>query len=634
MSGRFVRSSKYRHVFGRPTKKEQCYDNIRISKNAWDTNLVKANPHYISVTWEASGGGSFAVIPINEKGRLPDQLPLFRGHTAVVLDIDWNPFNDSLIASGSDDGKAFIWKVPEGFTLRTEGEEPADVAPVAKLVGHSRKVGHVLFNPAAENILATSSGDYTVKIWDVESGAPRLTLKHTDIVQSLSWSANGSLLVTTSRDKKLRIWDVRQEKAAHVVPGHTGAKNSRVTWMGEHDRIATTGFSRMSDRQLGLWDIRDPKEPMGGFEMLDSISGVCMPFWDDSTQCLYLAGKGDGNIRYFEYAQDKFEFLSEYKSADPQRGVAFLPKRGINTHENEVMRAFKTVNDSYIEPISFIVPRRAEVFQDDIYPPVAGSKPAMSSREWFDGKEGLPAKIDLGSIYAGEEPTEIPAEYQSASKVPASPRQRSPVKQETESAKEAPKPSPSFRGPPPSMKEQTSSIANLASKFADKDEAGSDDGDEDTSSFEEVSKPVDRSERNASKTEDKSEGAVLLKGLGASFVPLAPATPVPAPAAPPSQSTSAQPKPTTSPSAAPASSSSASANPPIQSYLQEIKSLLEKQNLTMSAQSDKITQLSAEVDTLKTTLGSQPSGNSRGQVETEKDERIRMLERELEKLRA
>ncbi len=141
-------------------------------------------------------------------------------------------------------------------------------------------------------MLATTSGDYTVKIWDVERGAAALTLKQGDIVQSLSWSANGSLLVTTSRDKKLRVWDVRQEKAAQEVPGHSGAKNSRAVWMGEHDRVATTGFSKMSDRQLGLWDIRNAREPIGGFETLDSISGVCMPFWDDGTQCLYLAGKG------------------------------------------------------------------------------------------------------------------------------------------------------------------------------------------------------------------------------------------------------------------------------------------------------------------------------------------------------
>ena len=155
-----------------------------------------------------------------------------------------------------------------------------------------RKIGHVLFNPAAENILATSSGDYTIKLWDVEAQSPRLTLKHGDIVQSLSWSANGSLLVTTSRDKKLRIWDVRQEGPAHEVPGHSGAKNSRAVWLGEHDRVATTGFSKMSDRQLGLWDIRSLGEPVGGFQVLDSISGVCMPFWDEGTQCLYLAGKG------------------------------------------------------------------------------------------------------------------------------------------------------------------------------------------------------------------------------------------------------------------------------------------------------------------------------------------------------
>lgn len=150
----------------------------------------------------------------------------------------------------------------------------------------------MLFNPAAENVLATSSGDYTIKIWDIEAGTSKLVLKHTDIVQSLSWSANGSLMVTTSRDKKLRIWDTRQQQPAHVVAGHAGAKNSRAVWMGEHDRVATTGFSKMSDRQLGLWDIKNPKEPMGGFQALDSMSGVSMPFWDDGTQCLYLAGKG------------------------------------------------------------------------------------------------------------------------------------------------------------------------------------------------------------------------------------------------------------------------------------------------------------------------------------------------------
>ncbi|KAF3906496.1 Coronin [Dactylellina cionopaga] len=401
---RFVRSSKYRHVFGRPTRKEQCYDNIHISKNAWDSNIVKANPKYLSVNWEAGGGGAFAVIPLGEKGKLPDQIPLFRGHTAAVLDTDWNPFHDDIIASASDDGKIFIWKVPADFTLYVDEEELSakEVKPSARLSGHQKKVGHVLFHPSAENVLATSSGDFTAKIWDIETGQPKLTLRHPEIVQSMTYSADGAILATTNRDKKLRLWDLRQQAPVHEGPGHAGAKNSRAVWLGDADRIATAGFSKMSDRQLGLWDIRSPNEPIGGFQLLDSISGVCMPFYDEGTKCLYLAGKGDGNIRYYEYVNDDLVYLSEYKSADPQRGVAFVPKRGVDVKENEVMRGYKTVNDTYIEPISFIVPRRAETFQDDIYPDTANGQPGLTSQEWFGGKNAFPPKFSLGTLYSDD----------------------------------------------------------------------------------------------------------------------------------------------------------------------------------------------------------------------------------------
>jgi coronin-1B/1C/6 len=52
----------------------------------------QVNPEYLSVNWDSSGGGAFAVIPLNERGKLPDQMPLFRGHTAAVLDTDWCAF--------------------------------------------------------------------------------------------------------------------------------------------------------------------------------------------------------------------------------------------------------------------------------------------------------------------------------------------------------------------------------------------------------------------------------------------------------------------------------------------------------------------------------------------------------------
>ncbi|TVY43338.1 Coronin-like protein crn1 [Lachnellula cervina] len=595
MAGRFVRASKYQY------KSRPGAENTEL------TAAGQANPEYLSVNWEASGGGAFAVIPVNEKGRLPEQIPLFRGHTGPVLDTDWwvDTAEDApsiADTSGSDDGKVFIWQVPQGFSLYSDAEEPADVAPVSKLTGHSRKVGQVLFNPAAENILASASGDYTIKLWDIGAGKSNLTLKHGDIVQSLSWSANGSMLATTSRDKKLRIWDVRQERPAHEVAGHSGAKNSRVVWMGEHNRLATTGFSKMSDRQMALWDVGAPAEPIGGFTVLDSISGVCMPFW-----------VRDGNIRYFEYENDKFEFLSEYKSGDPQRGIAFVPRRGINVHENEVMRAYKTVNDAYIEPISFTVPRRAEVFQSDIYPPATGTKPAVSAAEWLSGKDGIPSKIDLESVYDGNAPIEVAADYKPPTAAPAP----APVKAAAAPKKEndTPRSPVATRSPPPTMSEQKGSISAMASKFQD-DEV--EDDEDETSSFEEIAKPVQKSIPIAAKAEPRSPTKPS---------PTKTEPPKPAPV---SQATprSVQPPASSAPTTIPTSSgpiSAVSSNEAVETSLQQIKSLLETQTRTITAQSEKIGHLAQEVDTLKMRVGTGAEDQS---------ERIRQLELELEAARS
>ena len=463
----------------------------------------------------------------------------------------------------------------------------------------------MLFNPAAENILASSSGDYTVKLWDLEDGQPRLTLKHNDMVQSLSWSADGNMLCTTSRDKKLRFWDVRQEKPAHEVAGHSGAKSSRVVWLGDHDRVATTGFSKMSDRQLGLWDPRNPSKPIGGdFTYLDSQSGICMPFWDDGSQMLYLAGKGDGNSRYFEYDNDKFEPLSEHKSPEPQCGLAFMPKRGVNTHANEVMRAFKTVNDQYIEPISFVVPRRAEMFQDDIYPPATGSKPAMSSGEWLDGKTARPAKIDMGDLHDGT----APKEYAATEAPQAAPAKTAPTPAPAPVA--APKAEPVVeRSQPatpreiPSMKDNQNSMSEMANKFADKDAESSDD--EPSSPFEEIPKPIQRPTSTVGARQEQKVGvSEPPKHSDLTPTPVAAASaPEPSRAPAPSSrnvsespATTSAPAPTTeqpsadTSSAAPSRSASSAAGG-LKEVLGEIRGLLQAQSKQIEALTNEVAEL-------------------------------------------
>lgn len=320
----------------------------------------------------------------------------------------------------------------------------------------------------------------------------------------------------------------------------------------------------------------------------------------------------DGNIRYYEFENDKFEYLSQHSSPDPQRGVAFLPKRGIDTRENEVMRAFRTVNDTFVEPVSFIVPRRAEVFQDDIYPPTVGIKPGLSSSEWFAGKIALPPKISLASLYDGQAPEELPGDYQP----PTSKKAGDPSNRTTATKTNLePEPKPEAvaasitRVSPPDVKDNQASISSMASKFADsKDDDDGSDGD--ASSFEEVPKPVERPVATAQQANDAAIGTSLSEVTPAS----APVNTLDTTSKEPTLSRASEPLHRSTSSTGSATGGVADG---LKSHLREIKEQL-------AAQNEKIDALTNAFKVLK-------AGTDDG--DRAKDERIRMLELELEQLR-
>lgn len=45
---------------------------------------------------------------VSQVGRVDKSYPMVVGHSGPVLDIDWCPHNDNIIASGSDDCTAMV----------------------------------------------------------------------------------------------------------------------------------------------------------------------------------------------------------------------------------------------------------------------------------------------------------------------------------------------------------------------------------------------------------------------------------------------------------------------------------------------------------------------------------------------
>jgi len=305
--------------------------------------------------------------------------------------LDFNPFNDNLVASASEDCTTKIWGIPEGGLTQnlTDSLQP--------LTGHKRKVGSVKFSPTANNILATTSTDYSVKFWDVEKGKAVLSVdsQHTDIIQSADWNRNGSQLATTCKDKKLRLIDPRQSKVVQEVEAHQGVKGSRVIYLGM-DKLLSVGFTKTSEREMAIWDARNLGTRITS-QTVDSASGLLMPFYDEDTGIVFLGGKGDGNVRYYEVVEDAvvLYYLSEMKTNTPQRGLCTLPKRAVNISECEIVRMLK-VGVKTVEPVSFQVPRKGtDVFQDDIFPDCFAGEPALAADEWLSGKDAEPKKMSL-----------------------------------------------------------------------------------------------------------------------------------------------------------------------------------------------------------------------------------------------
>lgn len=200
-------------------------------------------------------------------------------------------------------------------------------------------------------------------------------------------------------------------------------------------------------------------------ETIDSSSGVIMPFFAEGNNVLFLAGKGDGNVRYYEYESDELHYLSEYKSSEPQRGMCFLPRRALDVGQNEIARGFKLTVDK-VEALGFVVPRKAENFQADIFPPALSKDPALSADEFFAGKTASPKLVDLENGSATTAAPSTPNGAATATTPPAA--SSAAVKSETKSE-------PATKAPSSSYNERSGSLPSMKDMEIKQDDPDSDE---------------------------------------------------------------------------------------------------------------------------------------------------------------
>lgn len=122
------------------------------------------------------------------------------------------------------------------------------------LTAHTDWVNSVAVSPDG-TWAASGSWDYTVKIWDLETGRCRATLEgHTDLVKSVAITPDGKRILSGSFDKSVRVWEAGSGREVANQEGHTD-KVWSVVALRDNARALSGGL----DNTLRLWDLASGK---------------------------------------------------------------------------------------------------------------------------------------------------------------------------------------------------------------------------------------------------------------------------------------------------------------------------------------------------------------------------------------
>jgi WD40 repeat protein len=150
----------------------------------------------------------------------------------VVFSVAYSP-EGRLLASASQDIETSATSL-DGAGLQgnaatvtlwdmTARPKPTVIRQVRKIWG---TVWAVAFSPDGKTLAAATDRvkDKVVRLWDVATGQERAPLRgHTDIVHSLAYSPDGTMLATASMDKTVKLWDATSGKELATLRGHARA---------------------------------------------------------------------------------------------------------------------------------------------------------------------------------------------------------------------------------------------------------------------------------------------------------------------------------------------------------------------------------------------------------------------------
>ena len=199
----------------------------------------------------------------------------------------WSPMELGLLASGTDDGVLSLFRPTDEMCSSFTKSEHFFQA-------HAKSIEDIQFSPIQGHVLATSSSDNTIKLFDLRDPSKMVSSalqikSHSSDVNVISWnSINPNLLASGDDEGIIKVFDLRfpNKAALSEIDFHSDAICS-IEWQ-PHDEWTLAAGSL--DSRISLWDLSVESDESG-------LSGLTQGKEEDIPDQLLFLHQGQEELR-------------------------------------------------------------------------------------------------------------------------------------------------------------------------------------------------------------------------------------------------------------------------------------------------------------------------------------------------
>ena len=260
-------------------------------------------------------------------------LQVLSGHASWVTDIAISP-NQRIIASSSLDDTVRLWDFKNGRAIAT-------------LTGHNRAVNVVVISPDSTT-LVSGSDDYTLKEWNLATGDIIRTLKgHSRDVNALAISPSGKLLASGGEDRTIKLWQMGTGNLLRTLFGVAGMIKS-IAISPDGRMLVSGGF----DNKIKLWSLQTGEQMKSWVAHRNSVNALAI----SADSRLLASGSKDRTVNLWELSSGTLLHTLRGHNRDVN-AIAFSPKgRMVITGSSDASLNFWNVQNG-----SLIRSRRAHL---------------------------------------------------------------------------------------------------------------------------------------------------------------------------------------------------------------------------------------------------------------------------------